>query len=1016
MPDLLSINTLGGLSIVCGDQPVTDIASRKAEALLVYLAQTGQPQPRDVLAELFWPERDQTRSLSSLRVTLTHLRKELAAYISATRHTLAINADSPVWLDTDEFDDQMCLVSRFLDEPESLTPTTARNLDRTVDLVRGDFLTGFHVRGCPAFEDWMRSERERLQRAAIHALDALIHYDLQTGRYAAGVKHASRLLELDPLHESAHRHLMYCLASSGQREAALAQYETCARLLADEVGIGPDAQTVQLFEDIRAGDLEIIEQGFQPRHNLPAQITPFVGRTSELGQVHRLLEEHRLVTLVGPGGIGKTRLALEAAAQLVPDFAQGVFFVPLVGLATPDEIVPAIAHALGFQFGGDQRKLQDQLLQHLQQRHLLLVLDNFEHLLDGAPLVTALLHTAPDVRVLATSRERLNLQGEVTLPLDGLEVPENDAQDDLLQHSAVRLLVENAWHTRHDLEAELGSMTAAARVCRLVDGMPLGILLAATWTDLLTFDEIADEIARSLDFLAADVRDMPARHRSMRAVFESSWQRLTEAERDVLMKLSVFRDGFSRPAAQQVTGASLRTLNSLVAKSLVRRRSDGRFELHELLRQFANDALSAYPAEKWLTLDRHCAFYAHFFQDREADLRGGNQRETILELDNIRAMWQRAVQTANHDAIHRAGMSLNWLCQRRGTEGEGLMLFTAAVDALRAASLPDDPQAAHQQQVALGFALAMQAHFAFRRGERELGARHQAESRALLRALDARAELAAALLGSGYWGETLEQSDHYFAEAIAIYEELGLEWGIHSGWALRAGVVLLRQHRYDEIIHRMKASLAYNRRVDGQNGISFALALLASIALKRGEYETAKRHSQEGLLIAQAAGLHRHEIEHYWGIGLSDLALGNISAAKRAIQKGLALHDRYGIGILLDILHADLGHIAILEHDTNAAHDHFFAALQVCVYPLARASAIAGLALLAGRAGDPVTAVTWLAAVQHSPVVDVRLQATVETYLAEMEPQLAADDYRRTFEHGQSLDFEAISAELPGMF
>ena len=298
----------------------------------------------------------------------------------------------------------------------------------------------------------------------------------------------------------------------------------------------------------------------RPRVNLPTPATALVGRAAELAELERLLSDPdcRLLTVSGPGGIGKTRLAIEATARQAAGFADGAAFVALAPVAAPDLIAPAIADALGFSFYG-QANPSGQLIDFLQEKSLLLLLDNFEHLVDGADFLVELLQRAPQVKLIVTSRERLNLQGEWVIELQGLPLPRNaDGWKNGEQlvgfddSAAVALFLQTARRSYAGFTLAPADRAAVARICRLVEGMPLGIELAAAWVRVLPLGEIADEIARTLDFLAASARDLPARHRSLRAVFEHSWNLLTDDERIVMRRLSVFRGGFSRAAAAAV--------------------------------------------------------------------------------------------------------------------------------------------------------------------------------------------------------------------------------------------------------------------------------------------------------------------------------------------------------------------------------------------------------------------------------------------------------------------------------
>jgi predicted ATPase len=382
--------------------------------------------------------------------------------------------------------------------------------------------------------------------------------------------------------------------------------------------------------------LKTVEAGIK---NLPLPRTSFVGRASELEAIDRLLDDPacRLLTLVGPGGAGKTRLALEAAARRVDRYPHGVHFVPLASVSSPDFLAPALAESIQFAVDGAHSgsSAQEQLLDYLSERSTLLVLDNFEQLVEGSALLGEVIERAPHVELLTTSRERLNVQSEWVFDVEGLGL----AEDENGSASAVRLFVERARQVAPGFA--LDDAAEVLRICRLVDGMPLGIELAASWVSVLSCAEIADEIARNIDFLATSTRDVPERHRSLRAAIDQSWRLLTDEQRSAFSRLSVFRGSFDRSAAVAVTGADLRLLSQLVAKSLLRRPDFGRFELHELLRQYAREQLAASPADETDARDRHARHYSAMLLERRAALMGPDvtaaRDELRGELDNLRA-------------------------------------------------------------------------------------------------------------------------------------------------------------------------------------------------------------------------------------------------------------------------------------------------------------------------------------------------------------------------------------------
>ena len=444
--------------------------------------------------------------------------------------------------------------------------------------------------------------------------------------------------------------------------------------------------------------------------NLPVPRTSFVGRASELEAIDRLLEDPgcRLLTLVGPGGAGKTRLALEAAARRVDRYPHGVHFVPLASVASPDFLAPALAESIQFAVDGAHSgfSAQEQLLDYLSERSTLLVLDNFEHLVEGSGLLSEVIERAPQVELLTTSRERLNVQSEWVFDVEGLGLAENGNGS----ASAVRLFVERATQVAPGFALDDAGYSQALRICRLVDGMPLGIELAASWVSVLSCAEIADEIEGNIDFLATSMRDVPERHRSLRAAIDQSWRLLTDEQRSAFSRLSVFRGSFDRSAAVAVTGADLRLLSELVAKSLLRRPDFGRFELHELLRQYAAEQLRPHPASRRTPASgtrvttRRCSWSGR----RHSWARSSRSRGTSCarELDNLRAAaeWSLAEDDEHAalpvlEALYTFFWAHSWF---EGAETLERLARTAGLDADDPGSTSAVALAAAAYRVAIG--------------------------------------------------------------------------------------------------------------------------------------------------------------------------------------------------------------------------------------------------------------------------------------------------------------------------
>jgi predicted ATPase/DNA-binding SARP family transcriptional activator len=672
---------MGELVVLIDGVPVSTFESEKVRALLVYLAvEAGRAHRRDTLIGLLWPDCTEQTARHNLSQALFNLRLALGdhtakpPYLLISRDAIQFNQESDYYLDFKQFNDFYITAEENLSRESINSTSLLTQLEALVQLYRGEFLKQFCLDESAEFEEWILAQREILHQRLMNALATLVNQYKKQADYATALSFALRQLELDPWREEAHYQVMLLLALEGQRSAALAQYENCRKVLAEELGVEPSSQTRELFDQIHLDTLKPkLEQPTQPSstplYNFPVSITPFIGREQELADLTRLIAdpEYPCITLTGPGGIGKTRLALEAAGQHSSEFFHGSAFIPLTSVSTLDSVIPAIANGIGYSFyGPTDPKIQ--LYKHLRDKQMLLIMDNVEHLLVAGPqqdtianLLVEILQAASQVKLLVTSREVLDLQGEWPFEVQGLTFPSLDQSNGFDQYSAVRLFVQRARRARPGFEMNDEDKPGILRLCRLVEGMPLALELAAAWVRILSPAEISQEIETSLEFLNAQVRDLPERHRSIQAVFDHSWHMLTEEERNVLCRMSVFHGSFSREAAEAVAGSRLALLSALVAKSFLRRTREGRYILHELIRQYVANHLAEVPEEEGEARDRHSAYYTDFVAQLEGKFKSAEQLQarTALDadIDNIRAGWRWAVRRGHIAAARPIGRS-----------------------------------------------------------------------------------------------------------------------------------------------------------------------------------------------------------------------------------------------------------------------------------------------------------------------------------------------------------------------
>jgi predicted ATPase/DNA-binding SARP family transcriptional activator/Tfp pilus assembly protein PilF len=1024
----LTLSLFGPAQIALDGLPV-QFKTKLAQALLVYLAtESGHAQSRESLAALLWPEQPEASARHNLRQTLLYLRQAIrdgtvGPFLHITRQTIQFDATADYRLDVAEFGAHLEVVRRHPHEDLGACAACMARLAEAAALYQGDFLAQFFLDDNGPFEEWALAAREALRARVLEALYLLADHHTERAGYDAALQYARRQVELDGLREDGYRQWMRAAALSGRRSEALGAHDALRRVLDEELSVAPAAETTALYGQIVEGRLKPAGKSpaTGPRHNLPRPLTPFVGREAELADISARLDDAHcaLLTLIGPGGVGKTALAVEAARRRLSAYRDGVAFVALAPLEAGDHLATAIGSTLTLKFTG-KAEPQAELLAHLRDQQLLLVLDNFEPLLAGEAatgLLIDILLGAPGVQMLVTSREVLNLRAEWLYEVAGLPYPPDqgpgvDPAGGRLpeRYAAVRLFTQQAHRLHRDFAAGPAE-PAIGRVCRLVAGLPLAIELAAALTRTHSCAEIAAAVEHNLDSLTTTQRDVPPRQRSLRALFEYSWSLLGDRARAVLARLGVFRGGLTAEATGFVAGAVEADLSLLANKSFLRRQPDGRYELHEVLRQYAAEKLVGDEAAAATAHWRHADYYTRWVQRHEADLSG----ETLAasagaiqpEIDNVRAAWRWAVDHGDLPALARSMAGLARYFVLKGLTREGEAALRAAIQAVRErlaagehsrvdVALFDGPESDQPIEVVLAALLVWHGRLLARLSRPEaaaaaltegirlapadVGQRVQAQGYLIWATLDvaqsdyeaarAKAELTLSLAQATGWqkmeadacrvlgnigglqGELL-RSRQYYARCLELEQVVGQQRG-NSATLSNLGSLCLAQGDTSAAGAYFERALAIHRALGDQASLAQTLVNMGQLCEVRGDLQEAQRCHTEALQITRAIGDQQHEPDAVLHLGLVALGAGQPAAAQTQLETALelyrALGDRWGEASALE----GLGRLAYEQDAPARAAEHIAASLalrRAIADHLGIASSLVGLGQAAAAQG-----------------------------------------------------------------
>ncbi len=909
----MEFRVLGMLEVFDAGRPVT-IAANKERALLAELVlRANQIVSRERLTDVVWGDSPPTTAVATLNTYISHLRAVLepgraarsAPRVLLTRDPGYLLAVDPERVDALRFERLAGEGRRALAAGDAAT--AAERLREAQALWRGAALADF------VYEPFARSEATRLEELRLVTVEECVDAELALGRHHDLVPELRRLTDEQPMRERLWGQLILALYRCGRQSEALRAYSELRRLLAEELGIDPSPELRRLEDDVlqQRSSLDVPSapvapvqaRGLRAPNNLPAQLTSFVGREDDLSEIQRLCAGARLVTLVGAGGVGKTRLAQEVAAQLLDDHPGGVFLVELAPLSDGRALGQQVLGALGLA-EEDHRPAAETITAHIAERRMLIVLDNCEHLVDAcASLVEQLLSETPALRILATSRELLRVSVETVWRVPSLATPPPDASlAELAGFEAAQLFLDRVGTLCPGLRLAPGDAGHVARICARLEGIPLAIELAAARTRLLSVREIAERLDDRFTLLSAGTRTGPRRHRTLRAAIDWSYDSLPAAERLLFERLSVFTAGFTLQAAEAVCQTShpvpasiLETLGNLCDRSMVLAEigpSGSRFRMLETLRQYSAERLVETGASG-SAADRHLAWAVTLVAEAEPHLEATGQAHWLqrlaVELDNLRTALGWAAHNADGAGLLSLATGLGRFWEVRGHLSEGRRWLAAALETGPAQS-PALRAKAHRWAGVL----------AQRQGDHPAARQHLEAGLALSLDIGDPRGTASALHSLG----NLEGLEGRLDAATVLYEQslgLGRDVGeprvvaaalTNLGWIAQTGGDFVRARRYTE------QALTVWREVGDEQGLAQALTAVAYLALLQGDHDTVRSSCRQSLALQRALGDRYGVCWSLTYLGWAAQNEGDLAAARllhnEALTVRLELGDRYG--------------------------------------------------------------------------------------------------------------------------